>query len=133
MGLKDKLSHAFHVDPPGPAEPTPEQQPAVDWVCQQIAKRHLTTPSLVALEMTRPLNYLASQAMHFVSPAVWAVARPKTHDGYIHFAAFIEQRGAMEYLEDRIEHFEAEYERQERERRELRKQRKAASEDKGTE
>jgi len=132
--IRDRFRHAFYVDPPGPAEPTPEQQPAVDWVCRQIARRQLTTPGLIALEMTRPLNYLAAQAMHFVSPGVWAVARPETHEGYKHFAKFLERRGALEYIEERIEHFEAEYDRQEREQREMRKQRKkrkSASEDKG--
>ncbi|MCP3905708.1 MAG: hypothetical protein GY715_18945 [Planctomycetes bacterium] len=129
--LKEKLRHAFHVDPPGPAEPTPQQQPAVDWFCQQIARRQLTTPGLIALEMGRPLNFIASQAMHFLSPGVWAVAPNRMYEGYKHFAEFLEHRGAMEYLEQRIEHFEAEYERRERERRDQRKAAKTGPEDKG--
>ena len=108
------LRHAFAVDPPGPAEPTPEQQPAVDWFCMQIAKRHLTTPALIGLEMSRPLNYLGSMFLHFLSPGVWAIARQKTLANYNHFARYIEQRGSVDYLCARIEHFEKEYERQER-------------------
>ena len=49
--LKAKLKHAFAVDEPGAAEPTPEQQPAVDWFCRQVSRRRLTVPGLVALEM----------------------------------------------------------------------------------
>jgi len=109
-----KLKHAFAVDPEGPVDPTPEQQPSVDWVCRQVAKRHLTTPGLIALEMSRPLNYLAAQALHFVAPAIWAIARQQTHDNYNHFAAFLEHRGSLEYIASRIEHFEAEYERREK-------------------
>ncbi len=108
------LKHAFAVDPPGPAEPTAQQQPAVDWFCRQVARRHLTTPGLVALEMARPLNFIASQAMHFVAPGVWAIARQQTYDHYGHFAAFLERRGSTEYLARRIEHFEQEYERKEK-------------------
>jgi len=102
--------HAFAVDPPGPATPTPEQQPAVDWLCQQVAKRHLTTPGLIALEMSRPLNFIFSQGMQFFSPGIWALVRQQSYEHYQHFAVFMEHRGAMEYLERRIEHFEAQFE-----------------------
>ena len=114
MPLKDRLRHAFSVDPPGPAEPTPEQQPAVDWVCRQVAKRHMTTPGLIALEMSRPLNFMLSQGMHFFSPGAWALFRQQNYEHYQHFASFIEQRGATDYLEGRIEHFERLFEQQER-------------------
>jgi hypothetical protein len=100
------LRHAFAVDPPGPAEPTPEQQGPVDWVCRQIIRRGLTTPGLVMLEVTRPLNYIMSMGMHAASPLVWAVARQQAHEGFRHFATFMEQRGAMEYIARRIETLE---------------------------
>jgi len=120
--FREKVRHAFAVDPAGPAEPTPEQQEAVDWFCMQVAKRHLTTPGLIALEMSRPLNFIASQAMHFFAPGVWAVARQQTYEGYQRFAEFLERRGAMEYLATRIEEFEAECERRETEDKEGRSQ-----------
>ncbi len=114
MTIREKMKHAFAVDPPGPAEPTPQQQAAVDWFCRQVAKRHLTTPGLIALEMSRPLNFIAAQAMQFFSPGVWAIAQQQTYDQYKQFAAFLEQRGALEYLSRRIEHFERLYEQQQR-------------------
>ncbi len=109
--LRDRVRHAFAVDPTGPAEPSAEQQPAVDWVCQQVAKRHLTTPGLIALEMSRPMNYVMSQTMQFFAPGVWSLLRQENYEQYNHFAAFMESRGAVEYLERRIEHFEQEYEK----------------------
>lgn len=114
MRIREKMKHAFAVDPPGPAEPTPRQQTAVDWVCKQVAKRHLATPGLIALEMSRPLNFIAAQAMQFFSPGVWAIAGQQTYDEYRQFAEFLEQRGANEYLCRRIEHFERFYEQKER-------------------
>ncbi len=60
---KKKLRHAFAVDPPGPAEPTPGQQQIVDAFCRWVARRHLTTPGLIVLEMSRPLNWLSAQVM----------------------------------------------------------------------
>ncbi len=107
--LKAKIRYAFAVDKPGPAEPTEKQKPAVDWVCDQIAKRGMTLPGLIALEMGRPLNYIGSMAMHFVSPGVWAVAPKHIYGGYKDFAEFLESRGSTEYMCRRIEELEAEY------------------------
>lgn len=113
VGILDKLRYAFAVDPPGPAQPTEEQQPSVDWVCEQIARRHLTAPALVGLEMSRPLNWVAAQGLHVFAPGVWAIVKQQTYQDYKHFAAFLEKRGSVEYLTRRVEHFEQVYERKE--------------------
>lgn len=105
------LRYAFAVDKPGPADPTPLQQPAVDWACIQIAKRRLTTPGLIFLEMSRPLNFLGAQAMHFLRPGFWAIASQTSHEGYVQFSEFLEHRGSMEYLARRVEFFESEFTR----------------------
>lgn len=107
--LKEKFRHAFAVDPEGAATPTEDQQTPVDWICRQMAKRHLTTPGLIAMEMCRPLNYLAAQTMHFTEPAVWAVAPKKVFSHYQHFASFLERRGSIEHMCRRLEEIEAEY------------------------
>jgi len=104
--LRDKLRHAFAVDEPGPTEPRPEQQAVVDRFCREVARRKMAAPGLIALEMGRPLNFIASQTMHFFGPAVWALVRQQTWDQYKQFAAFLERRGAIDYLIQRIEHFE---------------------------
>lgn len=98
--MKEWLRNAFAVDPPGPAEPTPEQAAAVDAVCRFIVRRRMTTPALLALETCRPLNYVTSQAMHFLRPAVSAVLDPAR---FVHFAEFLEQRGSVDHLCLRLE------------------------------
>ena len=122
MGLASnwaqRLRHAFAVDPPGSHPPTDEQQKSVDWVCTQVAKRRLTTPALIGLEMSRPLNYVASQGLHFAAPGVWAIVQQQTYQDYQHFAKFLENRGSVEYLVGRIEHFENEYDEREKASRE---------------
>ncbi len=107
--LRSKLKHAFAVDVPGAVEPTDAQRPAVEWVCAQVAKRHLTLPGLIALEMMRPLNWIGAQVMHMTSPGVWAIAPKHIYGGYNDFAKFLENRGSMEYMCRRIEELEAEY------------------------
>ncbi len=123
--LRSKLKHAFAVDEPGPAEPTDAQRPAVEWICTQIAKRHLSTPGLIFFEMMRPLNYLGAQVMHFTRPGVWAIAPRRIYGGYIHFAEFLEQRGSLEYMCRRIEQLEAEFSQRDKAARTERKKKKS--------
>ncbi|MEM7230345.1 MAG: hypothetical protein AAF432_16185 [Planctomycetota bacterium] len=99
--------HAFAVDPPGPAEPTTEQSEIIDWMCRQVVKRHLSTPALVALEVSRPLNYVGSQTMHALGPIMWAVLRQRGYAAYQNIAKFLEHRGSIEYIVRRMEEMEA--------------------------
>lgn len=99
------LRHAFAVEPPVPAEPSDEQRAVVDRFCREIVRRQLVTPALMFLEMSRPLNYITAQALHFFAPVVSIVAGGQ---GHRHFAAFLERRGSIEYLVRRIEELEAE-------------------------
>ena len=98
------LKHAFAVEKAGTAEPTDEQKAAVERVCLEIVRRRLTTPALFALEMSRPLNYVGAQAMHFFAPFVGIFTDSAAHR---HFAQFLENRGSVDYICRRIEALEA--------------------------
>ena len=67
--------------------------------------------ALLFLEMSRPLNYVGSQVMHFFQPIVSAIFDA---EGYEQLTRFLEHRGSLDYLCGRIEHFEKEYERREK-------------------
>lgn len=99
------LKRAFAVDPPGPTEPTAEQRPVIEALCREVVRRRLTTPALLALEMSRPLNFLGSQAMHFLGPIIGTLSQSDRHR---HLAEFMEHRGSTDYLCRRIEEIEAE-------------------------
>jgi hypothetical protein len=103
--MKQWLRDAFAVDPPGPAEPTDAQRPVIDTVCREVVRRGLTTPALMFLEMSRPLNYVGSQAMGFLQPIVAAVIDTRK---YALFAEFLERRGSIEYLSSRLQALEQE-------------------------
>ncbi|MDG2055223.1 MAG: hypothetical protein P8J86_11010 [Phycisphaerales bacterium] len=98
------IKNAFAVDPPGPQEPTEPQRKVIDKVCRAVVSRRMTTPAIVALQMSRPLNYLSSQAMHFFRPILATVTDT---EGLRHFAEFVEHRGAFEYILMRLEEIEA--------------------------
>ena len=110
------FKHAFAVEDPADAVPTPEQQPVVDWLCRAVARRHLTTPGLIFLQITKPLNYVASMSMRVFQPTIWALFNTQRHEHYVHFAKFLEKRGSMEYLCQRVEHFEEEFTKMQEER-----------------
>ena len=96
----DWLKHAFAVDAPGPAVPTPPQEEAVERVCAEIRRRHLTAPAVLFLETFRPLSYVGSQVLHFFRPIVSAVL---DGESIRHFAEFLERRGSVDHLVERIE------------------------------
>ena len=98
------LKHAFAIDKPGPVQPTPEQQPVVDRICGEIVRRRMAAPAILFLESLRPLNFIGAQALHFLSPFVTAVVDSNAHG---HLADFLEHRGSIDYLCDRIEELDA--------------------------
>lgn len=104
-GWRAALRHAFAVDPEGPAQPTPAQQQVVERLCVEVVRRHLSTPALLFLEVSRPLNYVTAQLLHFLEPFVTTLYRG---DEYRHLASFLERRGAIDHLCRRIEALESE-------------------------
>lgn len=99
------LRHAFAVDPPGPAEPTDAQRAIAERLVREIVRRRMSTPALLFLEASRPLNMLGAQALHFLQPLISAVA---DGDGPRRFAEFLERRGSIDWLCRRIEERESE-------------------------
>ena len=110
------FQHAF--DTSGPDEPpTPAQLELVEKLCHEIVRRRLALPALVFLEMSRPLNTLSAQALHFLAPMLGMFTGPRAADvsppsppdapppPAVHelLAQFLERRSSVEFLCDRIE------------------------------
>ena len=110
-GRWKSMKHAFAVDPPGPMEPNEAQREVVDRLCRKVAEKRLSTPAIMGLEMARPLNYLGAMTMHTFAPAIWAIARKESYEQYNELAAYLERRGSIEWMINRIEELEAEFER----------------------
>ena len=97
------LRHAFAVEKAGAATPTASQGAIIDRLCREIVRRRMVTPALMVLEMSRPLNYLGAQAMHFFTPLIGAVTDTA---GFEQMAQFLEKRGSIEFLCGRIDFFQ---------------------------
>lgn len=85
----------------------------VDRICREIVRRRLTTPALLALEVSRPLNYVGSQFLHFVRPILAVMLDTR---GLEEFARFLERRGSVDTLVTRLEEAESTYHRSKRDR-----------------
>lgn len=94
-GWKAKLRHAFAVEDPEAFEPTDREREIVQRICREIVRRRMTTPALMLLEMSRPLNYLGAQALHFFQPFASVLVDPRAWE---EFAALVEKRGSVEFV-----------------------------------
>src|SRR5262245_51960964 len=94
------LRRAFAVDAPQMVEPTDKQRGLIENLCREIVRRRLTTPTLFMLEMSRPLNYVSAQFLHFIQPITTIIA---DSDSYRELTEFLEHRGSIEYICRRLE------------------------------
>jgi len=93
------LRNAFGVSA-APAPPTAQQQLLLQRVSQEVVRRRLTTPALAFLEMSRPVNFLGAQAMHFFTPLMSVVFDP---EACREFGLFLERRDAIDLWCEEIE------------------------------
>ena len=98
------LKHAFAIDPPGPAQPDDAERIVVEQICGEVVRRRLTIPVLLALEMSRPLNYVTAQFLHVVQPFLTVLTDGAAYD---RLTAFLEKRGSIDYIAQRLEAIEA--------------------------
>ena len=70
--IRAELSHAFSTKS-GPELFTAEDLALLERVADAVVKRGMTAPATVFLESFGPMNFLGSQALHFLTPIVeWA-------------------------------------------------------------
>jgi hypothetical protein len=94
-GWRAALRHAFAIEPPGPAEPTPAQREALDPLLREIRRRGMAMPAGVFLESLHPLNGVGAQTMHFMQPFATAVLDPLRYQA---LAEYLQRRGSIEWI-----------------------------------
>jgi hypothetical protein len=122
-------------DVPGPSQPddpkrttpTPEEQVLIDRFAQWVVQRGLSVPAIMALESTKPLNWIGSQMMLVAEPAAWAIEPMLkaffkfNHQDYLRFQQLLEKRWSMEQIILAVEKFDAEAKVKEDEQKAIRK------------
>lgn len=80
----------------------------MEWLCEQVTRRGLVTPALIALETCRPLNGLSSAGLRLLQPTVEVMLPETAATDVENFARFLEKRGSIDHLVERLETLEAE-------------------------
>ena len=93
--LRAILRHAFAVEHPGPAVPSPEERAALDPLIAEIRRRGLVTPAVFFLESVEPLNNVGAQALHFMQPFATAVLDAVRFDV---LTKYVERRGSITWF-----------------------------------
>ena len=89
----------------GPRAYTPEDEELLDRIANAVVRWGMTVPAIFLLESSKPLNFVGSQFLHFLSPIVHSVLDAKDLD---RLAVLLERRETVEVLIRRIEKGEAE-------------------------
>lgn len=92
---REALRHAFAVEPPGPASLSASEAEVVARIADEVVRRGMTAPALLALESFRPLNAIGANAMHALTPFVSVVTDPAS---FTTLAALLERRGSVEAI-----------------------------------
>ncbi len=101
--LKQYCAHAFAVSPPESAI-TKADEALAEKAAAFIVARKLTAPAIMVLETGRPLNYIGSQLLTFLSPFVSIIF--STRAEFDRFARFLEKRESIPCLIRHIETLE---------------------------
>jgi hypothetical protein len=73
----------------------------LDKIAETVVKRRLEVPAVLFLEMHRPLAFLGSQALYFLTPVLGVAVRPEQIS---RLARLLDTPGGVERLIERIEY-----------------------------
>jgi hypothetical protein len=97
--LNATLRHAFALRPEG--EPlTAEEQALLEKVAAVVVNRRMAGPAVLFLESAGPMNFLGSQALHFLSPILDLACDAREIE---RAACLLERRDAVPRLIELIE------------------------------
>ena len=93
----------------------------IEKIAKAIAERRMAAPAILAIESLKPLNFIGSQVMHFLSPFAQVIFNK---DEYEEFAALIENDEYLHLLVKRIDELDIEIFAKERKQAKLKRQKK---------
>jgi hypothetical protein len=83
---------------------TQEDEDLLDRIVSAVMRWKMSAPAIFMLESSKPMNFVGSQFLHFLSPIVHSVFDAREMD---RFAVLLERRDTIEKLIRRIEAAEA--------------------------
>ena len=101
--LLAEIKNAFAVD--AQENFSPEEMALLEKAATKVVQRQMTTPAVIFLESSRPLNWIGSQAMTFFQPILGLVVSTKEFEM---MAKILEKRKSIDVLIELIERKDAE-------------------------
>jgi hypothetical protein len=99
QALRAKFQHAFALQPDG--QPlTADEQALLEKVAATVVNRRMAGPALLFLESAGPMNFLSSQALHFLAPILELACDAREIE---RAACLLERRDAIPRLIELIE------------------------------
>lgn len=104
----NKVRHAFAVDSASQKPLTDAQKKLIERLSKEAVRRGMTLPVTTFLEMSRPLNFISSQALRFFQPIAAPLARLVASDAksYEQLMLLLERRDSIDLLCEKIDEFE---------------------------
>lgn len=96
--MREWLRNAFAIE--RDFSPTEEELQLAERLCREIVRREIVLPALTLLEMSRPLNSVGAQAIHFFTPMLSTIFDPQQCR---RMAEFLDRRGSIDWLCQRLE------------------------------
>ncbi len=96
--LKNEATRAFAIPKDEPF--SEEDHHLLDKLAEVVVKRGMAEVAVMTLETFRPLNFVGSQALHFLKPFAEVVFDPTA---YQRLAELLERRNTLPLLMDKIE------------------------------
>ena len=93
---------------------TAEDERLLDRIAAGVVRWEMTVPAIFLLESSKPLSFVGSQFLHFLSPIIHSIFDARELD---RFAVMLEKRETVEELIVRIERADLERPKPERRRR----------------
>ena len=87
-------AHAFAVEGSQEA-PDPRERELADRLARLVVQRQLSTPALMLLESSRPLNFIGSQVLAFLAPFATLVFSPEEYEVLVRM---LERRRGIDVL-----------------------------------
>jgi hypothetical protein len=108
-GPGEESGGTYRADPaersaPRPGERTPEDEELLDRIASATVRWGMGVPAIFLLESSKPLSFVGSQFLHFLSPIVHTILDARDLD---RLAVMLERRETVEDLILRIEREEA--------------------------
>ena len=99
QALKAKIRHAFAIQPETQAL-TADEQALLEKVATAVVNRRMAGPAVLFLESAGPMNFLGSQALHFLAPILDMACDAREIE---QAACLLERRDAVPRLIELIE------------------------------